>query len=277
MALSAARWAASDAKSFAIAASAVTDPGLACPAAALRARQRLSASAGVPRRAQLPCRRASTASPGSCRWAARTRRATSRTPAPRRAPPDRRREPGPQWPRDRRRAPTSRAGSPSPGPPRSASASTRTLIKHEVHTAEPAYPQRVAAVTTLRQARACPLGTRNALTPRPRNAGCVAANTMATSATTALATQTLRPQRHVPVIVEPARPSAGWPHRSRRAPRTGRTRRCALPSSQSGGATPPSAPRSRTRARGSATRELFTTTMTATTALARASTSIACA
>jgi hypothetical protein len=37
------------------------------------------------------------------------------------------------------------------------------------------------------------IGTTNALTPRPRMPGCVAANTIMTSAASAFATHTLRP------------------------------------------------------------------------------------
>jgi hypothetical protein len=37
------------------------------------------------------------------------------------------------------------------------------------------------------------IGSRNALTPRPRTPGCVAANSSTTSAASAFATHTLRP------------------------------------------------------------------------------------
>ena len=61
----------------------------------------------------------------------------------------------------------------------------------EIHAAETAHAQRIGCRDALEPGVS--IGTRNALMPRPRIPGCVAANTNTRSAAAALATQTFRP------------------------------------------------------------------------------------
>ena len=120
------------------------------------------------------------------------------------------------------------------------------------------------------------IGTRNALTPRPRMPGCVAAKTIATSAASALATQTLRPLMHVAALVEPrdgllvGGVGSGLLLREREGADRLARRQPPQPASASARRVP-------NCAIGSATSELFTLAITATTALARATASSASA
>ena len=80
---------------------------------------------------------------------------------------------------------------PSPGAPSRHSASTRTSRNSRSMQPRPRTPSESSAAT--RVIPALSIGTRKALTPRPRKPGCVAAKTITRSAASALATQTFRP------------------------------------------------------------------------------------
>ena len=73
------------------------------------------------------------------------------------------------------------------------------------------------------------IGTRNALTPRPRMPGCVAANTMHDVGGLGVGDPDLAAGERRSRARRAARRSAGWRRRSRRAPPTARTRRATSP------------------------------------------------